>query len=91
MYPAYKKGGLMRVHSVQGYPELNEKWNCPVTGIVTDKKIRKRKDYTLVIKIIDICDYSEVEWSNIREEYDSFKVNGEYDFFSLRNFKISKF
>lgn len=88
MYPPYKKGGLMRVHSVQGYPELNENWNCSVTGIIIGKKIRKGKDYTLIVKITDICDHMEVSWLNIYEKYGNFKVDSEYDFFSLKYFKI---
>ena len=77
-------------YPVQGYPDLNEKGNCQVKGIVTGKRIRKGKDYTLVIKIIEICEYKEVFWSAIHEKYGNFKVGGEYNFFSIKHFKISK-
>jgi hypothetical protein len=90
IYPPYKKGGLMRVHSVQGYPDLNEKWNCPATGIVLGKKIRKGKDYTLIVKISDICEHAEVFWLGIYEKLGHFKVGEQYDFFSLRHYKITR-
>ena len=90
IYPPYKKDGLMRVHSVQGYPDLNEKWNCPVTGIVYGKKIRKRKDYTLIVKITDICEHTEVFWLEIYDTGSNFKIGEQYDFFSLRYYKITR-
>jgi hypothetical protein len=90
IYPPYKKGGLMRVHSVQGYPDLNENWNCPVTGLVVGKKIRKGKDYTLIVKITDICEHTEVFWLDIYEKFGHFKVGEQYDFFSLRYYKITR-
>ena len=88
IYPPYKKGGLMRVHSVQGYPDLNENWNCPVTALVLNKKIRKGKDYTLTVRITDICEHTEVFWLGIYQKFGHFKVGEQYDFFSLRHYKI---
>jgi hypothetical protein len=90
IYPPYKKGELMRVHSVQGYPDLNENWNCPVAGIVLGKKIQKGKDYTLIVKISDICEHTEVFWLDIYEKFGDFKVGEQYDFFSLRYYKITR-
>ncbi len=90
IYPPYKDGELMRVHSVQGYPDLNEKWNCPVSGIVIGKKIRKGEDYTLTIKITDICEQTDVFWLDIYEKFGDFKVGEQYDFFSLKYYKIAR-
>ena len=90
VYPPYKKDGLKRVHSVQGYPELNENWNCPVTGIITDKRIRKSNDYTLKIKVTDICENKEVFWLDIYSELGNFKVEEVYDFFNIKHYKINR-
>lgn len=90
IYPPYEKEGLKRVHSVQGYPELNENWNCPVTGVIIDKRIRKRNDYTLKIKLNDICENKEVFWLDIYNELGSFKVDEVYDFFSIKHYKINR-
>jgi len=84
------KNRLIWAYPVQGYPDLNEKGNCLVTGIVTGKRIRKHKDYTLCVKIIEICEHEEVFWSSIHEKHGNFKVGGEYNFFSIKHFKISK-
>jgi len=81
---------LMRVFPVQGYPELNEECNCPVTGIVVGKTIAKRKNYSIKVKITDICDHTEVFWLNIYEKFGNFKVGKEYNFFSLKYYKITR-
>jgi len=89
-FKLYPKKSHIRAYPVQGYPDLNETGNCQVTGIVLGKRIRKGKDYTLVVKIIEICEYKEVFWGAIRDKHGNFKVGGEYNFFSLKHFKISK-
>lgn len=89
-FELYKNQNPIRVYPIQGYPDLNEEPNCYVTGIVRGKRIRKGKDYTLILEIIDICGYEEVYWGDIYEKYSNFKVGGQYDFFGLKSFKIRK-
>ena len=61
-----------------------------MTGVVTGKKIRKEKNYTLIVTITDICEYTEVFWLDIYDKSGNFKVGEKYEFFSLKHFKIIK-
>lgn len=102
-YDSYNKGDTVKIefklhtkqdypqiYPIQGHPDLNEKPDCYVIGIVTGKYIRKGTDYTLKIKPIDICGYKEIYWSSIHEKHGNFKVGQEYNFFSLTGLKISR-
>lgn len=88
-YEVNVQGKNVWIYRIQKYPDLKEKPNCYVTGIINDKrkKTRKKGNYTLTILVTDICGYKEAIYSGLD---DGFKVGGTYDFFSLENYKITK-
>jgi len=89
MIPPYKKGGLKRVNPLHNESNLKNKSTCFVEGLITSKK-RKRKNHFLIIRITDICGHSEVMWNAIHEKHGTFKVNGVYNFFNLKDYFIKR-
>ena len=83
-----KQGKNVWAYRVQKYPDLNEKPNCYIKGIVVEKnkKKRKRGKYVLTILITDICGNEKAIFHG---EENGLNINQEYDF-SLMNYKISK-
>lgn len=89
-FKLHTKQAYPQIYPVQGHPDLNEKPDCYVIGIVTGKHVRKGTNYTLKIRPIDICGYQKIFWGSIHEKHGDFQVGQEYNFFGLTGFKISK-
>jgi hypothetical protein len=77
------------VYTIQKYPDLNEKPDCYIYGIIKEKKYQtsKKGKFVLSIMITDICGNTEAIFNSTIE---NFKVGTTYDFFRLESFKISK-
>jgi hypothetical protein len=73
----------VHVYTVHKHPDIDEKPDCMVKGVVKNKRIAKNDQYLLTLLITDICGHKEAHWSGRK-----LRVGQQYDFFNLKNHKI---
>lgn len=83
-YQINVNSGAVFAYPIQKHPDLNEKANCFVTGIVKSKKVKSKKTYLLKIAVTDICGYKEAYGGK-----EKMLVGQEY-LFNINSYKIAR-